>query len=229
MKHLEKSTILSGPSPWALEQRFTVVDKPYWLSAFGLGSTDKICVRRVLPGNGGGGFSQTNCGVSGPSLGSIDAREFVNHCGVRLCMCAGQSTLAVVEPGEYELVAEGSNIAAGLVTVIGEYWNLEFEPPEPCKDCDTPPYCASIPLIGGGFGYHENDIRDPAATVMASPCYGAAGVDKVFLYPTAGPGHTARQNDCEGNLIGYGANQSTCAVSPPTGTGCAANPPFATR
>lgn len=138
MKLLDKSTKLNGASPWTLEQRFTVIDKPYWLSAFGLGEDDKIFVRKVLASTEGGGFNLTTCGISGPSLGAVEAREFVNRCGVRLCMCAGQSTLAVVEPGEYELVAEGDNVAAKLVTVIGEPWSLQFAPPTPCKDCDAP-------------------------------------------------------------------------------------------
>lgn len=138
MKLLEKSTKLLGVSPWTLEQRFTVIDKPYWLSAFGLGATDKICVRKVLASTSGGGFSMTTCGISGPSLGTVEAREFVDHCGVRLCMCSGQSTLAVTEPGEYELVASGDNVTAKLVTVIGEPWSLHFAPPANCKDCDKP-------------------------------------------------------------------------------------------
>lgn len=136
MKILDKSTKLVGPAPWTLEQRFTVNDKPYWLSAFGLGDDDKICVRKVLAGTDGGNFSQGNCGISGPALGTVEAREFVSHCGVRLCLCKEQSGLAVMEPGEYELVAEGSNVAAKLVTVLGDPWNLQFAPPTPCKDCD---------------------------------------------------------------------------------------------
>ena len=138
MKHLDKDTPLTGPSPWTLAKTFTVSDKPYWLSAFGLGDTDKICVKKMLRNNEGGGFSQGDCGITGPDLGGVDAREFVEHCGVRLCLCKGQSGLAVTEPGEYELVASGDNNAAKLVTVIGEPWNLQFAPTTPSKNCDLP-------------------------------------------------------------------------------------------
>jgi hypothetical protein len=53
-------------------------------------------------------------------------------------LCKGQSGLAITEPGEYELVASGENVAAKLVTVIGESWNLAFTPTTPCKNCDQP-------------------------------------------------------------------------------------------
>jgi hypothetical protein len=138
MKHLDKTTILTGASPWTLAQTFTVTDKPYWLSAFGLGTTDKICVKKILRGTDGGGFGMGNCGITGPELGSIEAREFVERCGVRLCLCKGQPGLAITEPGEYELVASGDNVAAKLVTVIGEPWALAFPPTTPCKNCDQP-------------------------------------------------------------------------------------------
>jgi hypothetical protein len=84
----------------------------------------------------------------------------------------------------------------------------------------APAYCASIRLNGGGYGYHANDQRDPAATVVIEPCAGDTSVDKIYLYPAAGPGHTARQNDCDGNLIGYGANRSDCAAD----CGCPKDP-----
>ena len=73
-------------------------------------------------------------------------------------------------------------------------------------------YCASMRLNGGGYGYHENDMRDPAATVVIQPCAGDTSVDKIYIYPTAAPGRTARQADCDGNLIGYGVNKSDCAA-----------------
>ncbi len=138
MKFLDKNTQFEGAAPWLLPQRFTVSDKPFWLSAFGLGTTDKICVRKVLASTSGGGFTQGACGVTGPDLGVIEKREYVEHCGVRLCLCKGQSGLAVTEPGEYELMASGDNVTAKEVTIIGEYWVLPFAPTTPCKNCDTP-------------------------------------------------------------------------------------------
>jgi hypothetical protein len=37
-------------------------------------------------------------------------------------------------------------------------------------------------------------------------------VDPIFIYPTAGTGHTIRVTDCTGALIGYAANRSDCAA-----------------
>jgi len=135
MKYLDKNTVLTGSSPWALPTTFTVSDKPQWLSAFGLGATDKVCIRKILRSTEGGGFSQADCGISSPDLGGIDAREYVEYCGKRLCMCINQSGIAITEPGEYEIVASGDNVAAKTVTIIGEPWNLAFHPTTPCKDC----------------------------------------------------------------------------------------------
>jgi hypothetical protein len=73
-------------------------------------------------------------------------------------------------------------------------------------------FCASVRLLDGGYGYHEFDVRDPAATIVIGPCPGDSSVDKIYVYPTPAPGRTARQNDCAGNLIGYGVNRSDCAV-----------------
>lgn len=73
-------------------------------------------------------------------------------------------------------------------------------------------FCPSIRLPSGGYGYHEMDPKDPAATVEISACAGDTSVDSVWIYPAPGPGHTARQNDCDGVLLGYGANTSTCAT-----------------
>jgi hypothetical protein len=78
-------------------------------------------------------------------------------------------------------------------------------------------FCPSVRLLDGGYGYHEYDERDPAATVVIAPCAGDGSVDKIYVYPTPAPGRTARQNDCDGNLIGYGVNRSDCAAD----CGCA--------
>lgn len=79
----------------------------------------------------------------------------------------------------------------------------------------VPVYCPSQPLLDGGFGYHIADPKDPAATVEIAPCAGDTSTDSIWVYPTAGAGHTAKVVSCDGTLIGYGANQSNCAVTCP--------------
>ena len=77
-------------------------------------------------------------------------------------------------------------------------------------------YCASQPLLGGGFGYHISDPKDPAATVEIAPCPGdTSGTPTIWVYPTASAGATAPQYDCNGVLIGYGRNTSNCAIQCP--------------
>ena len=77
-------------------------------------------------------------------------------------------------------------------------------------------YCASQPLLGGGFGYHISDPKDPAATVEIAPCRGdTSGTPTIWVYPTASAGATAPQYDCNGVLIGYGRNTSNCAIQCP--------------
>ena len=73
-------------------------------------------------------------------------------------------------------------------------------------------YCASLRLYCDGtpgFGFHEADIRDPAATVQIADCDGA--LDTAYIYAEAGPGHTVKITDCDGNLVGYAVNRSACA------------------
>ncbi len=75
-------------------------------------------------------------------------------------------------------------------------------------------YCPSLRLScsgEAGFGYHVDDPKDPAATVEMAPCPGDTSVDSVWIYPSAGPGHTVKVVDCDGTLIGYAANKSDCA------------------
>jgi len=77
-------------------------------------------------------------------------------------------------------------------------------------------YCPSLPLscdgLNSGYGYHIDDPKDPAATVEMAPCAGDTSVDSIWIYPTAGEGHTIKELDCDGTLIGYAANRSDCAA-----------------
>lgn len=76
-------------------------------------------------------------------------------------------------------------------------------------------YCPSMRLSCDGsevgFGFHEMDPKDPAATVELAPCQGDTSADPIYIYPTAGPGHTLKKLDCDGNVLGYAVNRSDCA------------------
>jgi hypothetical protein len=75
-------------------------------------------------------------------------------------------------------------------------------------------YCPSLRVScdgQSGFGFHEMDPKDPAATVEMAPCAGDTSVDSLWIYPSAGPGHTVKVTDCDGVLIGYAVNKSDCA------------------
>lgn len=80
-------------------------------------------------------------------------------------------------------------------------------------------YCPSMRLSCDGsvpgFAYHDADIKDPAATVLMEPCAGDTSTDRMWIYPSAGPGHTIKVTDCDGVLIGYAVNRSDCAPECP--------------
>lgn len=83
-----------------------------------------------------------------------------------------------------------------------------------CATCACEePYCASFPLVDGGFGFIAGDMKDPEATVAFAPCPGDTITPTVYLFPTPRPGATAAQKDCDGALIGYGMNRSNCGIT----------------
>jgi hypothetical protein len=89
--------------------------------------------------------------------------------------------------------------------------NSEKSPAAGAADCDcVEPYSASYPLPGGGFAFAQGDMRDPEAVVAVNPCNGAA--PEMFIFPTPRPFATARVLDCDGEVVGYAANQSTSAI-----------------
>jgi hypothetical protein len=111
--------------------------------------------------------------------------------------------------------------------VCGELWYIWSDgtkTTETLPVCPVPVvYCASLRLSCDGqpgFGYHINDPKDPAATVEMAPCAGDTSVDSLWIYPSAGPGHTVKVADCDGNLIGYAVNKSDCAAD----CGCPKDP-----
>jgi hypothetical protein len=76
-----------------------------------------------------------------------------------------------------------------------------------CEGASTPVYCPSIRTLGGGFGFAEADPPDPLATIEIKSC---STCPSIFIYPTAGTGHTVPVRDGTG-IIGYAVNKSDCA------------------
>lgn len=75
-------------------------------------------------------------------------------------------------------------------------------------------YCPSLRIScdgQAGFGFHLLDPKDPAATVEMAPCDDDNSVDSVWIYPSAGPGHTVKVLNDSGVVVGYAANRSDCA------------------
>jgi hypothetical protein len=76
-------------------------------------------------------------------------------------------------------------------------------------------FCPSVRMAcdgSPGYAFHDSDIRDPAATVSIDPCPGDTSFDRMWIYPSAGPGHTIKVRIC-GELLGYAANCSDCACN----------------
>lgn len=102
--------------------------------------------------------------------------------------------------------------------VCGDLWYIWSDGTKTVETlpvCPVPVvYCPSLRISCDGqpgFGFHEMDPKDPAATVEMAPCTGDTSVDNLWIYPSAGPGHTIKVMDCDGTLIGYAVNKSDCA------------------
>ena len=126
----------------------------------------------------------------------------------------------VADPSAVISVESRQTMASGPCTLC----ICDRVPPAPTPPPPPPPappvYCASVRLSCSGepgYGYHTNDARDPAATVLMAPCPGDNFADAVYVYPTPGEGHTVKLVECDGTLIGYGVNRSACA---PDDCGC---------
>lgn len=116
--------------------------------------------------------------------------------------------LAEVPVLEFKKQVVASEVYQGVLYYI---WSdgtktTETLPPEPVV------YCPSLRIScdgQAGYGYHIADPKDPAATVEMASCDVTA--DSIWIYPTAGAGHTIKVLDCDNNVIGYAANKSDCA------------------
>ncbi len=217
---LNSQTQLTGSSPFKTGE-FVVENKPIIIRAFGLEPDDLVCIKSIKKTqNGPSGLTNNDCGFTLPLSPLItDEQDFVD-CGVKVCICKKQPWTVIKLTGIYRLEVSGSGFDTYRSVTIeaSEYTGtLDISCCEQCKVCLPPviTYCPSQALLDGGFGFHEADPKDPAATVMIAPCAGDNSVDPIWIYPTAGKGHTARVTDCDGVLIGYGANTSSCAVVKP--------------
>jgi hypothetical protein len=102
--------------------------------------------------------------------------------------------------------------------VCGELWYIWSDGTKTVETlpvCPVPVvYCPSLRISCDGkpgFGFHTADPKDPAATIEMAPCPGDEMTDSIWIYPSAGPGHTIKVADCDGNMIGYAVNKSDCA------------------
>jgi hypothetical protein len=115
-------------------------------------------------------------------------------------------------------IIEIAKHVVGTQVVCGDLWYIWSDGTKTTETLPTCPepvtYCPSMRLScsgGVGFGYHLMDPKDPAATVEMATCPGDETTDPIWIYPTAGPGHTVKVMDCDGNPIGYAVNRSDCA------------------
>ena len=93
-------------------------------------------------------------------------------------------------------------------------------------------YDPTYPLPCGGWAFGPGDVRDPAATVQLTDCVDNVG-QGIWLYPTAGPGHTVPVYDCiadfycltPDDIEGYAANQTITGIRNMChdGTSCGCN------
>jgi hypothetical protein len=100
--------------------------------------------------------------------------------------------------------------------VCGELWYIWSDGTKTTETLPAcpPVYCPSLRLSCDGqpgYGFHLMDPKDPAATVEMAPCAGDTSTDSIWIYASAGPGHTIKIMDCDGVVIGYAANRSDCA------------------
>jgi phage gp46-like protein len=77
--------------------------------------------------------------------------------------------------------------------------------------CELPKitYCASYPLIGGGYGYLVGDLLDPAASVLVQSC-GLA--PSFYIYANSSAAHNVPVLGADCEVLGYATNASNCAL-----------------
>lgn len=183
--------------------------KQITLIANGLASGDQVVVEIVDTTRGLPATGDLCCPgpVSLPEIAGITPLRCRN--GARVMMTAEHPWVVLDGPQEiYMRVRAVTSDLSAAITVDKVDTDAGG-----CMNCACEePYCASYPLIDGGFGFIAGDIKDPEATVALAPCTGDVVTPTVYLFPTPRPGATAAQKDCDGAVIGYGMNRSNCAI-----------------
>lgn len=131
---------------------------------------------------------------------------------------------ATLTPGGLALIGEGPFVFQALED--GKQYVVTFE-----SDCGSkasaaavtleavadPVYCPSFLYDACGcdevgYGYRDNALKDPAATVQVTACDGST---VMWIYPTAGVTgavrHEVPYSEEDGTVLGYMANNSDCA------------------
>jgi hypothetical protein len=150
---------------------------------------------------------------SGPGFeaGTIIVEETVwtgEHSPVQ---CPKPIDIASLPPIELKRHVVASEIVCNQLWYI---WSDGTKTTETLPEC-PPVYCPSLRLSCDGqpgYGFHLLDPKDPAATVEMAPCPGDTSMDSIWIFPSAGPGHTLKVLNCDGSVIGYAANRSDCAA-----------------
>lgn len=126
--------------------------------------------------------------------------------------CSKPIEIASLPPIEIKRHVVDAQVVCGELWYI---WSDGTKTTETLPVCPVPVvYCPSLRISCDGqpgFGFHTVDPKDPAATVEMVPCPGDEMTDSIWIYPAAGPGHTIKVADCDGNVIGYAVNKSDCA------------------
>jgi len=79
---------------------------------------------------------------------------------------------------------------------------------EPCGYCPSLLLPLSSCVNQAGYGFRPGDAIDPRATSDLKDCEGNI---LAFIYPDAAPGHSIEVINCDGEVIGYAANESDCS------------------
>jgi hypothetical protein len=179
-------------------------DSPFYLQALGLGS-GRLTLEIITVKTAGSNSNGTLCDPK-PGDENLVVISSLAYPDFTLC---GLAPFGAVPVGGWfrVILSADSSLATADVQVdgIGIEQAVAIGMPTACA------YCASVPMLDGGFGFSLSDQRDPLATVEMTPCAGDTTTESIWLYPASVSGATIKVTDCDGAVIGYAKNTSKCA------------------